>query len=112
MTVTVKALINAKYAANALTTEYTVPSSTKTIVDKFTATNTDSGAQTISVHLVPSGGSADATNRITSLLSIAADASVELPEIKNQVLMTGDFISVVASVTGKVVIRASGREVT
>lgn len=112
MTVTAKALINAKYAASSLTTEYTTPALTKTIIDKFTATNTDSSSRTVSVHLVPSGGAADATNRVTSLLAIDIDESVELPELKNHILNAGDFISVVASVASKVVIRASGREVT
>ena len=55
MSVTVKPLIQAKYAADFVATEYTAPVSTKAIVDKFTATNTDSGDQTISVHIVPSG---------------------------------------------------------
>lgn len=112
MTVTAKVLIEAKYAGNGLTTEYTAPSSTKAMIDKFTATNTDSGAQTLSVHLVPNGGSAGASNIVTSLLSIAAGASVDVPELKNHILETGGFVSVVASVASKVVIRASGREIT
>jgi hypothetical protein len=110
--VTVAALINAKYASNSDNTEYTSPPATKTIVDKFTATNTDSGSQTITVNVVPSAGSVGASNIITSALSIAAGASVDLPEMKNHVLEAGDVISVKASVGSKVVIRASGRKVT
>ena len=112
MSVTVKPLIQAKYAADSVATEYTAPVSTKAIVDKFTATNTDSGAQTISIHIVPSGGSASASNLITAALSIPAGESLDLPEMKNHVLAAGDFIAAVASVPNKVVIRASGREVT
>jgi hypothetical protein len=112
MTVTAAALINAKYASDSDNTEYTSPASTRTIIDKFTATNTDSGSQTITVNLVPSGGSVGASNIVTSALSIAAGASVDLPEMKNHVLEAGDFISAKASVASKVVIRASGRKVT
>lgn len=112
MTVTAKCLIEAKYAANSVTTEYTAPVSTHTIIDKFTATNTDSATRTISVHIVPSGGTAGSDNLITSALSITAGASVDLPEMKNQILNAGDFIAVLASVASKVVFRASGREVT
>jgi hypothetical protein len=112
MSVTVAALINAKYAANSDNTEYTSPASTRTIIDKFTATNTDVGAQTITVNLVPSSGSVAASNVITSALSIPAGESVDLPEMKNHVLEAGDFISVKASAASKVVIRASGRKVT
>lgn len=111
MSVTNKVLIDAKYASNSLTTEYTTPTSTTAIIDKFTATNTDASSRTLDVHLVPAGGSADATNKITSGLSIAAGASVDLPEMKNHVLEAGDFISATASVASKVVIRASGREI-
>lgn len=112
MSVAVKKLISAKYASNSQTTEYTVPVSTKTIIDKFTATNTDSSVRTVSVNLVASGDSASGSNLVTSALSIAAGASVDLPEMKNHVLHAGDFISAIASVSNKVVIRASGREVT
>lgn len=112
MTVTAKVLIAAKYASDSLTTEYTAPSSTKAMIDKFTATNTDAGAQTLSVHLVTSGGSAGPSNLITSLLSIGAGVSVDVPELKNHILEAGGFISAVASVASKVVIRASGREIT
>jgi hypothetical protein len=112
MTVTAKALIQAKYAADSATTEYTTPANTRTIIDKFTATNTDSSARTLSVHIVASGGTASASNLITSALSIAIGASVDVPEMKNQILNAGDFISVLASVATKVVIRGSGREVT
>ena len=112
MSVVVKALIQSKYAAGVLNTEYTAPAGTKAIFDKFTATNTDAAPQTISVHLVPSGGTAGAANQITALRSIAAGASIDLPEIKNQVLEAGDFVSAIGSVPSKIVIRASGREVT
>lgn len=112
MSILAKCLIEAKYASASNATEYTAPASTRTILDKFSATNTDGSSRTISVHLVPSGGSAGASNLITSVLSIGAGVSVDLPEMKNQILNAGDFISVVASVASKVVIRASGREIT
>ena len=112
MTVTAKTLIQSRYAGVVDTTEYTVPAATTTIIDKFTATNTDASARTVTVNLVAPSGSVSPANVITSAFSIAAGASVDLPEIKNHVLETGAFISVVASVATKVVIRASGREVT
>lgn len=112
MSITAKCLIEAKYASDVDTTEYTAPASTRTIIDKFTATNTDGSSRTITVNLVASGGSPDPSNIITSALSIAAGASVDLPEMGYQILNAGDFISAIASVASKVVIRVSGREVT
>lgn len=112
MTISAKALIEAKYAAASATTEYTTAANTKTIIDKFTATNTDGSTRTITVHIVPSGGTAGGSNIITSALSMTTGLSVDLPEMKNQILNAGDFIAVLASVASKVVIRASGREIT
>lgn len=111
MSVTAKALIEAKYAATSATTEYTAPVSTRTIIDKFTATNTDASAVTLTVYLVPSGGTAGGSNIIISAKSIATGVTSDLTELQNQILNAGDFISVLASTGSKMVIRASGREV-
>jgi len=110
-TVTAKCLVESAYAASSATTVYTSPAATTTIIDKFTATNTDSGAHTITVYLVPSGGTAGGSNTITSAYSIAAGTAVELTELKNHVLATGDFISAFADSASKVIIRASGRQI-
>lgn len=112
MTVTAKTLIQSKYAPNTQTTQYTTPVNTRTIIDKFTATNTDTTDQTISIHIVPSSGSATAENKIISAVEIAQDECRDFPELQNHILSAGDFISVVASVASKIVIRSGGREVT
>lgn len=112
MSVAAKCLIEAKYAANADTTQYTVPGPSRVIIDSFTATNTDASAQTITINLIPSGNAVGAGNIISSAVSIAAGASIALSEMKNQVLEAGDIISTKASIASKVVIRASGRVIT
>lgn len=113
MTVTAKNLIQTKYASNADNPEYTVPLSTNTIIDKFTATNTDSGgAHTISVNIIPSGGSVGTTNLIITVLSVAASTCIDIAELQNQILGPGDVISIVSSAATTMVIRASGREIT
>ena len=50
--VTVKVLVPAKQAEATQTTQYTVGTGLTTIIDKFTATNTNSAAATLSVNLV------------------------------------------------------------
>lgn len=112
MTVTAKCLLEAKYASDSATTEYTAPLNTKAIIDKFTATNVDSGAVTITVYIVPSGGTATDSNMIIKAYSISAGATQDFSSLQNQILNTGDFISILASVASKMVIRISGREVT
>lgn len=112
MSTTVACLIEAKHAASSSATEYTSAASTRTIVDKFTATNTDSSDRTISVWIVPSGGTEADTNLIVKTKNVVAGTTVDLTDLQNQVLEAGDFIRVVASVASKVTIRASGRNVT
>lgn len=111
MTVTVKVLIPAKQAENTQTTQYTA-SLCKTIVDKFTATNTSASVVTLSVNLVTSGGSAGASNLIVDARSIAVDETYTFPELVGQSLEAGGFISTIASAATSLTIRASGREIT
>lgn len=110
MAVTVKALIPAKQAENTQTTQYTA-TNCRAIIDKFTATNTTAGNVTISVNIVASGGSADATNLIVDTRSIAPDQTYTFPELVGQVLDAGNFISTIASAGASLTIRASGREI-
>lgn len=112
MTVTAKCLLEAKYAENAQTTQFTASTGTRVIVDKFTATNISAAAVTLGVNLVPSGGAAGDENMIVSDKSIAAGETYTLPEMVGQVLNTGDFISTVAGAATSIVIRLSGREIT
>jgi hypothetical protein len=111
MTVTVKTLIPSKQAENTQTTQYTA-TNCKTIIDKFTATNTSAGNLTLSVNLVSSGGSAGVDNLIVDSRTIAPDETYTFPELVGQVLEPGGFISAIASAATALTIRASGREIT
>jgi len=111
MTVTVKVLIPAKQAENTQTTQYTA-SLCKTIVDKFTATNTSASVVTLSVNIVTSGGSTGASNLIVDSRAIAVDETYTFPELVGQSLEAGGFISTIASAATSITIRASGREIT
>ena len=111
MTVTVKVLIPAKQAENAQTTQYTA-TNCKTIIDKFTATNTTAGNVTISVNLVTSGVLAGVTNLIVDARSLAPDETYTFPELVGQALEPNGFISTIASAAISLTIRASGREIT
>ena len=110
MTVTVKVLIPAKQAEGTQTTQYTA-TNCKTIIDKFTATNTTAGNVTISVNLVTSGA-ALVTNLIVDTRSLAPDETYTFPELVGQVLEPNGFISTIASAAASLTIRASGREIT
>jgi len=111
MAVTAKAIIPSIQAVNANTTQYTAPASTRTILDKFTGTNTTGAPATLTVNLVNSGGAAGAANQIVQK-TLAAGESYTFPEIVGHVLNAGDFINTNDSVNNAVTIRASGREVS
>lgn len=111
MTVTVKTLIPAKQAENVQTTQYTA-TNCKTIIDKFTATNTSAVNVTISVNLVGSGVLPGVSNLIVDARTVAPDETYTFPELVGQVLEPGSFISTLAGAATSLTIRASGREIT
>lgn len=112
MTVTPKCLIESKYASSSGAQEYKSPSAGKgTILDKFTCWNSSASSETLTVYLIPSGGTHDASNQIAAK-SISSGALADFSELQNQILNAGDSIYVTASTTTVLSIRASGREVS
>lgn len=112
MTITAKCLYEAAFAPNSETTIYTTAPATKALIDKFTGTNTTGSSATLTVKIVPSGGSAGANNTIVSAKALAAGETYGFPELIGQTLNAGDFLSVLAGTASAITIRASGREVT
>jgi hypothetical protein len=110
MAVTVSVLIPAKQAEVNQTVQYTA--TTRTIIDKFTATNTTAANVTISVHLIPSGGNADNTNLIVDTRTIAPDETYTFPELVGHALEPSGAISTIAGTIDALTIRASGREIS
>lgn len=111
MTIVAKAIVPSTQAPNANTTQYAAPASTRTIIDKFTGTNTTGAPATLTINLVNSGGGASAANQIVQKV-LAAGEAYTFPEVVGHVLNSGDFISTNDSVNNAVTIRSSGREVT
>ena len=111
MTVTVRNLVPAKTVENTQTTQYTATGVT-TIIDKFTATNYNTAAATISVNLVTSAGSAGNSNLITKTKTLQPAEVYTFPELVGQVLNPGDFISTIAGTASSINMCVSGREVT
>lgn len=112
MTVTATVLLEATQAANIATTYYTCPTASKTLIDKFTGTNTTAAAATLTVYLVPSGGAAGTAYTVVSAKSLAAGECYTFPEIAGHYLNAGGYLAAVCSVNNAIVIRSSGRVVT
>ncbi len=113
MTSTTKVLIPHQDVPNATATAYASPTAGKgTWIDKFTATNHTAGALTMSVHLVPSGGSALPENIVVSDKALAANETYIFPELVGKFLAPGDFIAWVASAAASISSGSNGRELT
>lgn len=86
-----------------------------TRIEAFTATNQSaSDSETYTVHIVPSGGSADATNKIiaSNVLNPKGTScgDVESPaEIINQIIPKGGTLQVLVSTITTISFRVSGR---
>ena len=111
MTVLVKNIIPRKQAENTQTTQYTA-TNCKTIIDKFTVTNTTASNVVFSVNLVASGGSAGASNLVLQTRTIVPAETYLCPELVGQTLESGGFISTLAGAATSLTISASGREIT
>ena len=111
MAVTTTVLIAAKTAEASQTAQYTARG-VSAIIDKFTATNYDTVARTISVNLVASAGSAGNDNLIVKTKTLQASETYTFPELVGQVIAPGGFISTIASSGTAINIRASGREIS
>jgi hypothetical protein len=111
MAVVVKTLIPPKQAENVLTVQYSV-STGRTIIDKFTATNTSGSNAGINVYLTQFGEAAGASNLIVDTRVIVPEETYTFPELVGQVLEAGASILTNASAASALTIRASGREIT
>lgn len=80
----------------AVTQGTAVPTLTRRIIKSATITNTTGAPIAVTVYLVPSGGTAGATNTYISALSIPASgtagSSYPCPELINQGLNAGGFV--------------------
>ena len=86
MTVVVKVLIPAKIAVATDTTQFTSPTGVTTIIDKFTATNYDTVARSITVNLVTLGGSVGNDNKIVASRTLQPNETYTFPELVGHAL--------------------------
>lgn len=99
-------LARSRPASTSATTIYTTPTSRKTALRNLILANTTAAAATISVSVVPSGGTAGDDNRILKNVSIPANSTtfIDLDVTMN----AGDFISIQQGTASAIVTTASG----
>lgn len=103
-------LIEAKTLEGAQTDQYQAVG-VKARIHKFTVTNQDAIARAVSVNLIPSGGSAGASNLIVKAKNILPGQTYECPELVGQLLAAGGKISTLAPSGSSVTCRANGVEI-
>lgn len=104
-------IIPRKQAEATQTAQYTSTNS-KTLIDKFTATNTSANNVDISVNLVANGGTASDANLVVDTRTLAPQETYTFPELVGQLLESGGFISTLASAATSITISATGRVIT
>lgn len=92
-----------------VTTLYTVPASTRTLLKEFSIANTTGAAINVRVFLVPSGGSAGTGNAFLYDVPVPNANALQYDGV--QVMNAGDTIQVQAASAG-LTITASGAQAT
>jgi hypothetical protein len=94
---TIKILGQSAPAATTYTTLYTVPAATTAVLSSISVCNTNGGAQTVRLHIVPAAGSESTANAIVYDVSITANNTLVLT--MGITMGAGDFIRIYASTT-------------
>lgn len=105
-------VITAAQLTTSAATYYTTPTNVTTTISALSLCNTTAGAVTATVHLVPSGGSASATNMILSARTLAAGESFSVPYAIGQSMAQGGTIQALASANTSISLSGSVYETT
>ncbi len=111
MAVVPKRLVAGSQLTTSAATYYSATGVT-TRIDACALTNTTAGPVTATVHLVPSGGSAAASNCVMSAKSLAAGETVIVAGAIGQWLAAGGTLQALASANTSIDLVASGIEYT
>jgi hypothetical protein len=104
--------ITAAQLTTSAATYYTAPANTISTISALTATNTTGGAVTMTLHIVPSGGTASDTNKILSARSIAAGESYVVAQAIGQTLEAGATLQALAGANTSISLVGSVYETT
>lgn len=103
-------IIPAQYVPATQTSMY-VSTGIRTSIDTISLLNTSGTPVTVTIHLLPVGGTPTADNIVLSK-TLLDGQSYSCPEIRGQNLSIGGSISVIGDTASSVTIMASGRAIT
>jgi hypothetical protein len=100
--------LDQRQAASTDTTHYTVPGATSCIIKEVVFCNTTTGAITVWMSFIASGGSVGDSNRVINAETIQPNSTTVFTFA--QVLATGGFISCKAAAATSITVTISGVE--
>lgn len=112
MTTQAKSLVGGTFLTTAAAVYYTAPTSTTTIIQRATFSNTSGAARTITVWLVPGGSGIGTQNQLINARSLVAGETYVSPELSNKVLAATGQIQAMSDLGSAVNIDVSGIEIT
>lgn len=104
--------LTAAQLTTSAATYYTVPTNVISTISALSLCNTTAGAVTATVHLVPSGGTATATNMILSARTLAAGESFNVFTAIGQSMAQAGTIQALASANTSISLSGSVYETT
>jgi hypothetical protein len=91
--------------------KYSSPTNTTTIISAAIAFNSSGSNQTVTLNVVAPSGAVASTN-VMNVITIAAGATYNFPELINQRIAAGGFVSLKAGTAAVVRFRMSGSQIT
>lgn len=108
---TPKRLVNGTTLTTANVVQYTAPANTRTIIRRATFVNSSAQAATVTVYLVPSGGTVSVGNQIIRNRALGAGEAWSAPDLEGHVIEAGGSIQASASAASAISLVASGVEI-
>jgi hypothetical protein len=108
MTIQPAVLTPSTQLGNTAAAIYTTPALGQAVIKRAVFTNIDTVPHTITVHRVPSGGSATIANRVISAYRLTPGQAYVAVELANMVLNGGDMIQALADTANQVNVTMSG----
>lgn len=112
MSYTPKNIVDGTLVPTSVTTLYTVPDKARCIIRKVAFSNTYTSAATVTLYLIPAGGSSGDAYVIGQKARTVSPGRDYVPSAAiGQILEAGAMIAAVASSAGRIAVRISGVEV-
>ena len=101
-------IVNGAQLTVIVTIYFTSPANTLTTISACSVTNTTATARTLTMHLVPNAGTADATNVICSARVVAAGETYNVAGAIGQTIPAGGTLQALSDAAAALTLVASG----